>query len=402
MCPAGSRVLWRVTRVPLHGPEPPAPLRPSRRGVPTPRPAGREGTSWRYVHVRDDHGCRRAAPSGDRGRCQPLGGPGRPLRQPAPRRRRRDRAARGGPRRHRGPQARRHRAALDRRRLSAGLRLAADPLRHAGRPGGPQTGPVARLRALRRRLRAGGPRRQRPAADRGPRAARRRRRDDHAGDAVDPAPGLSRPAGTGDGHRHLERRGRGRRGGRPAARRLPAGALLVGLGLPRQHPADAGQPAGGAAAAARVEGRRPRALGRGRRTDGGGRTVRGRSGREAAGRRGAGGEPAHRAAARAGRGAARGLRTAAAQACVSAGGPGDVPASGVQYVGGLHRAGHAGAGGARTDRGAVPATGARAVPAGDRAAAAAADLRGDGGGAGGSAAAAALRGRGGWCARGSA
>ena len=84
-----------------------------------------------------------AAPSGGRGRCQPLGRPGRPLRQPAARRARRDRAARRGARPHRGPAARRAGPALDRRRLSAGLRLAADPLRHARRPDRPPAGPAA-------------------------------------------------------------------------------------------------------------------------------------------------------------------------------------------------------------------------------------------------------------------
>ena len=110
--------------------------------------------------------------------------------------------------------------------------------------------------------------------DRGPRAARRRRRDDHARHAVDPAPGLPRPARAGAGDRHLERGRRGRRRGRPATRRLPGRALLVGLGLPGQHPADGRDAAGRPAAAARVPRRPRRPLGRAGRADGRGRRAR--------------------------------------------------------------------------------------------------------------------------------
>ncbi len=81
---------------------------------------------------------------------------------------------------------------------------------------------------FRRRLRGGRVRPERRDAHPGPRAARRRRRDDHARDPVDPPPGLPRPARARPRDRRLERGRRGRRRGRTAARRLPAGALLVG------------------------------------------------------------------------------------------------------------------------------------------------------------------------------
>ena len=86
--------------------------------------------------------------------------------------------------------------------------------------------------------------------------------------------------------RHLERGRRGRRRGRPAARRLPARALLVGLGLPHQHPAD------GWSACRSGRWLLPESRGDGdgpwdvrRRADGRGRTVRRRPRREAARRR---------------------------------------------------------------------------------------------------------------------
>ncbi len=54
--------------------------------------------------------------------------------------------------------------------------------------------------------------------------------------AVDPPPGLPRPPRARGGDRRVERGGGGGRGGGTPARRLPARTLLVGLGLPRQHP----------------------------------------------------------------------------------------------------------------------------------------------------------------------
>ena len=76
---------------------------------------------------------------------------------------------------------------------------------------------------------------QREPADRHPGAHGHRRRVDHAGHPVDHhqrVPGR----GARAGHRRLGRCRRSRRGPRPAHRRLPRRALLLGLGVPGEHP----------------------------------------------------------------------------------------------------------------------------------------------------------------------
>ena len=62
-----------------------------------------------------------------------------------------------------------------------------------------------------------------------------RRRADHARHPLDHHQRVPGPR-AGQGHRRLGRRGRPRRRPRPAHRRLPGRALLLGLGVPREHP----------------------------------------------------------------------------------------------------------------------------------------------------------------------
>lgn len=222
-------------------------------GSPRPRLARRtRGTHWEVVHVRDDHG--RGTPACRRRRCQPLGRPRRPLPQPAARRAGRDSPARRGARRHGGSAPERRGTAVDRRRLSPHLRRTADPLRHPRRPDRPPQSAPARLRDLRHRVRRRRLRRHPGHTHRRTRPAGCRRCDDHARDALDTPCRLPRPAGTGDGDRHMDRGRRGRRRHRTGPRRLPRRALLVGLGLPDQHPADGADPAHRPAAAAGVPG----------------------------------------------------------------------------------------------------------------------------------------------------
>ena len=73
-------------------------------------------------------------------------------------------------------------------------------------------------------------------ADRVPGGAGLRRGVHHAGDAVDPHQRVHRRARAGAGDRAVGGRVGPRRGDRPAGRRLPARALLVGIDLPRQRP----------------------------------------------------------------------------------------------------------------------------------------------------------------------
>ena len=73
------------------------------------------------------------------------------------------------------------------------------------------------------------------AAHRHPGPHGHRRRVHHAGHPVDHHQRLPGQR-AGQGHRRLGRRRRPRRRPRPADRRLPDRALLLGLGLPRQHP----------------------------------------------------------------------------------------------------------------------------------------------------------------------
>ena len=71
----------------------------------------------------------------------------------------------------------------------------------------------------------------------------RRRGPGDAGHPVDPRHRLPAP-GAGPGHRRVGRAGRGGGGHRPHRRRLAARALLVGVGVPRQHPRDRRRPGG--------------------------------------------------------------------------------------------------------------------------------------------------------------
>lgn len=158
--------------------------------------------------------------------------------------------------------------------------------------------PPSRLRPLRPGLGRRRARAQPADPHGGPRPARHRRRHDHAGDAVDPAAGLPRPARARGRHRRVERGGRGRRRGRSGARRLPRRELLVGVGLPHQHPDDGRDAADRPMAAAGVARRAQRPLGRDRRDRRGARCAGHRPRRQAdRQRRGRGGPdhaPAHR------------------------------------------------------------------------------------------------------------
>lgn len=192
----------------------------------------------------------------------------RPLR-PGPRRpaggRGRHRAGARHPVPQRGPQAHRHPAAVDRRRLLLRHRRPAGLHGQPRRPHRPQEAAAHR----RHRLRPGlGPQRLRHLAradDRGPRPARCRRCHPDALHAGADPQHLPRRPRTQRRHRHLGRGRLGRRRRRPGRRRVPAGALLVGLGLPHQ-PAGDGRPGGRRRQAApRVEEPRPRPVGPGQR-----------------------------------------------------------------------------------------------------------------------------------------
>ena len=89
-------------------------------------------------------------------------------------------------------------------------------------------------------------------ADRHPRAARRRRRDAGAVDALADPQHVPRPAAAHGRHRRLDHQLLGRRRDRPAPRRRAARALLVGLGVPAGGAGDGAAARGRAAAAAGV------------------------------------------------------------------------------------------------------------------------------------------------------
>ena len=165
-----------------------------------------------------------------------LGHPRGALREPARHRARQHhpqrRPADAVPRPARRPQP----AAVDRRRLHAGVRRPAAHRRQPRRPLRPQAGrwpsawrSSASVRCCAAFVGSAG------AADRRPGAHGHRRRADHAGHAVDPHQHLPDPeerakaigiwAGV-SGARHRPR---------PRRRRLAARALLVGLGVPRQR-----------------------------------------------------------------------------------------------------------------------------------------------------------------------
>ena len=133
------------------------------------------------------------------------------------------------------PRRQHHAAAVGGGRLHPGLRraaahhgLARRPLREAGCPchravgHGHGVDPVV----VRQQCRS---------AHRHPGADGRRRRADHARHPLDHHQCVHRPQGARPGHRHLVGDGRRRRRHRPGHRRLAAGALLVGIGLPGQR-----------------------------------------------------------------------------------------------------------------------------------------------------------------------
>ena len=186
-------------------------------------PRGRPGGGW--------SGCSRRSA----GRPAPVARAGRAGREPA----------RGGAGQHGAqrcpqddpgrPRGDPGRAGLGDQRVLVGLRRAAVHVGRARRPLRPSAHPGAGPCAVRDRLVAVRVRPDADPADRGARIARDRWRLGAAGDPVDHHRHLP-AAGTRPGHRDLG--GRGRRGGgdRSAARWVPPGALLVGLGVPDQRP----------------------------------------------------------------------------------------------------------------------------------------------------------------------
>ena len=123
-------------------------------------------------------------------------------------------------------------AAVDHRHLRVLRRRLAHHDGHARRPHRPAPPAADRRRGLRCGLGARRVLHQRRDADRQPRAAGRRRRDAGPLDAVADLPHVPRPAAALDRDRRVDRQLLGGRRGRPGARRRPAGALLVGLGVP--------------------------------------------------------------------------------------------------------------------------------------------------------------------------
>ena len=165
-----------------------------------------------------------------------MGEPGRALPVGVRHRDRRHHRQRGSA--HHGARARSHHqpTAVDRRRLHPGVRRSASRRRQPGRPIRPPPRPRPRPGLVRRHLGAGRLRPDtRPAHRRPGRHGRRGRADlpGHAGHPQQRVPGTRR---AGQGHRHLGRRQRPVGRGRTGDRWLPARALLVGLGVPRQRP----------------------------------------------------------------------------------------------------------------------------------------------------------------------
>ena len=142
---------------------------------------------------------------------------------------RRDPHARAGPRGVEQP------AAVDRRRLHPRVRRSAADRREPRRTSTDGAGARARPRDLRLRLDGVGVRELGHDPDRHPRPHGRRRRVDHARRRCRSSRTCSR-RGARSRDRHLGGRVRPRDRDRPGGRRLPARALLVGLGLPRQRP----------------------------------------------------------------------------------------------------------------------------------------------------------------------
>ena len=134
--------------------------------------------------------------------------------------------------------ARRHQhpAAVDGRRLHPRVRRAPADRGQPRRPLRPPSRAPVRLRRVRARFAGLGDGRFAGAAHRQPGVHGHRRRVHHARDAVHHHQRVPGPR-AGQGHRRVGRDGgRGRRS-RPAHRRVPARALLLGLGLPGE-PAD--------------------------------------------------------------------------------------------------------------------------------------------------------------------
>ena len=145
------------------------------------------------------------------------------------------RAAHAGPDAARGHQ----RAAVDRRRVHAVLRGAADPGGRARRPVRPEALPARRPGRVRAGQHAGRVRRRHRHADRGARGDGPGRGVRHARHAVHPELGVPAP-GAAAGHRGLVGGGRGGHRDRPDPGRPAAVPLLVGQRVPDQRPAGRG------------------------------------------------------------------------------------------------------------------------------------------------------------------
>ncbi len=161
---------------------------------------------------------------------------------------------------HRPARPERHPAALDLRQLR--LRPLR-PAHHDGlarRPDRPPQAAADRRGRLRPRLHQRRLRHQRRDADRGPRAARHRRRHPdalHAGPRPQPLPGRQ---AARQGHRHLVRRHDRRNRPRLGAQRSDAEPLFLGLGLPHQRARDAAPAGPGPGPGPGVQGPGPRPL----------------------------------------------------------------------------------------------------------------------------------------------
>ena len=143
----------------------------------------------------------------------------------------------------------------------AGLLLAAGGL---GDRLGPQGGHAGRPRDLRGHLRARRLRHELGPAHRRPRRHGHRGRTDLPGHPGHPHQRLHRADRAGEGHRRLGRGVGSRRGVRTHHRRLPARALLVGIGLPGQRADRHRRPGGRRPAGAHLPRSRGRPLRRAR------------------------------------------------------------------------------------------------------------------------------------------
>ena len=129
----------------------------------------------------------------------------------------------------------RHDAAVDRRLLCPGVRRVVAHRRRPRRPLRPQGRTADRPRRVRRRIADQRNRDLGRARHRRTRRTGRRGGVRDAGDAVADHGGVP-TRGTTKGDRHLGRLRRCRRGARPDRVRRLARGVLVGVGVPRQHP----------------------------------------------------------------------------------------------------------------------------------------------------------------------